>query len=538
MLLAIAAALIGAALLFLSAPHDGDFWWSDAPRHALNGAFLSDMAAAMPWRDPAGFAVQYYIQYPALTILFYPPLFYVTSAPIFALFGVSHTVVLGIVLTYYVALVAGLYALGRRYLTPGVALATALLAMAAPGIALWGRQPMLEVPTMAFSVWAMLVLRRYVEDDTRTKLWLGLFLLLCAIYTKFNAAFLIPVAGLMLLAADPRGTLMRPRHWLAGAAFVVALAPAVWLTLHFGSANVQSVAAVPDAEVGKWTIGGWTWYARALPELLGWPLLLAALVGLVLVFLPGWDTGGPARRADRVLLLGWIAIGYLFFSCIDLKEPRHATLILPPFLIGAGIALQRVLPNVHLAAIGTAALLAVTAVWTAEYAPVPYYAGYREAALWIGEQAPRGAVVVFSGKRDGSFVFNMRENAAARPDIYTVRADKLLLSIPVRRELGVTERDLSEAEIATMLDRVGASYVVAQLDFWTDLAVMDRFQHVLRSDHFVEVARIPVRSNWPQEDRELAIYRNTHEVAPAGSRLSLDLPMIGRSVQGTIPARQ
>ncbi len=110
----------------------------------------------MPWRDPAGFAAQYYIQYPALTILFYPPLFYMTSAPIFALFGVSHTVVLGIVLTYYVALVAGLYALGRRYLTPGVALATALLARPRPASPSGVGSRCWEVPTMAFSVWAML----------------------------------------------------------------------------------------------------------------------------------------------------------------------------------------------------------------------------------------------------------------------------------------------------------------------------------------------------------------------------------------------
>src|SRR6476646_4332839 len=65
--------IVGAVLLFVSAPHNGEFWWSDAPRHALNGVFVRDMLAAFPWRDPVGFAMQYYGRYPALTILFYPP---------------------------------------------------------------------------------------------------------------------------------------------------------------------------------------------------------------------------------------------------------------------------------------------------------------------------------------------------------------------------------------------------------------------------------------------------------------------------------
>ncbi len=532
----VAAALLGAVLLFVSAPRDGDFFWSDAPRHALNGIFLKDALAALPWRDPMGFAAQYYLQYPALTILFYPPLFYIVSIPAFALFGVSHGVALGVVLAHAVALVVGMHLLARRYMHPAIALPIALLAMAAPGIALWGRQPMLEIPSMAFAVWAMLLLRRYVDSDRLWHLSLGLLLMLCAVYTKFSAIFLVLAADLMRLSADPRGMLTRPRHWFAALGFALALVPGILLTLRFGSANLQSLSSIPDAPVAKWTIEGWTWYARALPELLGWPLLLVAAAGLLVMLLPGWGQAGRERRADRALVFGWLGIGYLFFSYIDLKEARHATLILPPLLLAAGIAVNRVLPVPRRGSIAAGLLLAATVGWTAAFAPVPYFAGYREAAAWIGQHAPPGAVVVFSGKRDGSFVFNMRANAAQRPDIFTVRADKLLLRIAVRRTIGVTQNQMAEAEIGALLDRIGASYVVAQPDFWTDLEAMRRFQAVLHSDQFVEVARFPVRTTTPEDDRELVIFRNRHEVAPAGSRLSVDLPIIGRSLEGNVPA--
>ena len=94
---AVAAAvfLLGAVLLFVTAPHHGEFWWSDAPRHALNGVFVKDLIAAMP-AHPGAWAMQYYVQYPALTILFYPPLFYAISAPFYALFGVSHATAIAV----------------------------------------------------------------------------------------------------------------------------------------------------------------------------------------------------------------------------------------------------------------------------------------------------------------------------------------------------------------------------------------------------------------------------------------------------------
>jgi 4-amino-4-deoxy-L-arabinose transferase-like glycosyltransferase len=538
--LVLLCALAGAVLLFLSAPNQGEFWWSDSPRHALNSVFVRDLLAALPWQDPAGWAMQYYVQYPALTILFYPPLFYAIGAGFVALLGVSHATLLIAVLAHFVALVLGLHLLARRFVPPGIALAVALSAMAAPGTALWGRQVMLEIPCMAFAVWGLLVLRRHAEAGGAWRLHGGLLLLLAAVYTKFSAVFLLPVAALMPLAADP-AMLRRRQTWLAAAWGALALAPAVALTLRFGAANAQSVVGIADAAVPRWSVAGWTWYAEQLPGLLGWPLLVAAVGGLAVLLLRPAAAGEAGRRADLVLIFGWIGVGYVFFSLIDLKEARHATLILPPLLVAAGVAAAAIgapLARRGVGGIGAllaAGLFAATAAWTARAAPVPYHAGYRDAALWLAEHAPRDAVIVFSGKRDGSFVFNMRAIADRRPDLFTVRADKLLLSVAVRRELGVSERPYTEAEIADLLARVGAGLVVAQPGFWTDLEAKRRFEAVLASGRYTEAARIPVRSNRPEEDRELRIYRATGEVAAAEGRLSIDLPIIGRSVEGRVP---
>jgi Dolichyl-phosphate-mannose-protein mannosyltransferase len=516
--------LLGTILLFLTAPHHGEFWWSDAPRHALNGVFVKDLIAAMP-AHPAAWAMQYYVKYPALTILFYPPLFYFVSAPFYALLGVSHTTALVVVLVHYFALALGVYLLARCWIGPIAAIAVGLAVMAAPGIALWGRQIMLEVPSAAFAVWAALLLRHYITDGRAGSLYLSAFLLLCATYTKITTIFLFPVFAVALLAA--RGPMLfRERHtWIVAGLTLVGILPLVYLTLAFGSANVQSVTGIPDAAASRASISGWIWYARQMPWQLGWPLLVLAIIGVPFAV-------RRVTRSDLILLGGWFLLGYLFLSAIALKEARHALVILPVALLAAGLAIDALLP----ARAAGPALLAVvvgTGIYTWRAAPTPSVDGYREAAEWIAREAPKDAVVAFSGKRDGLFIFNLRA-LPTRQDIGVLRVDKLLMDVAIRRELGVREKPLSEQEIGDLLDKDGVSYIVMQDDFWTDLPVMSRFQSVVQSEHFKEVARIPVVANVPTEDHTIIIYRNMGNVAPGPHIVDLQLPIIGRQVKGAV----
>jgi hypothetical protein len=526
---AAAVFLIGAVLLFLTAPHHGEFWWSDAPRHALNGAFIKDLIATMP-AHPAVWAMQYYVKYPALTILFYPPLFYVILAPFYALFGVSHTTAIGVELLHYFALAFGLYALARRWVSPLVAIGVGLSVMAAPGVALWGRQVMLEVPSVAFAVWAAVALESYLSNGRGTRLYLAAFLLLCATYTKITTIFLFPVFAVVLLVAQGPGVLRERRTWLVVALTIVGLIPVVFLTIKFGGANVQSVTGIPDAAVSRDSIAGWTWYARQMPWQLGWPLLALAVLAVPLAV--AGRLSPRLTRADLTLIGGWIVLGYLFLSVIDLKEGRHALVFLPMVLVAAGLGIDALLAS-RVAGPALMAVVIGTGVYTWRDAPTPFVDGYREAAEWIAHTAPKDAVVVFSGKRDGSFIFNMR-SIEARRDISIVRSDKLLLDVAVRRTLGVKQKDLTEQQIGDLLDRDGVSYVVAQDDFWTDLPEMARFQAVLRSSHFQQVAQIPVVSNVFTEDKNLTIYRNADDVSSGPHMVDLHLPIIGETVKGTI----
>jgi len=518
-LLAWALALACVLLLFVQAPHGGDFYWSDSPRHALNGVFVMDLIKAMPFDDPAGYAYRYYAQYPALTILFYPPLFYAINAPFYAVFGVSQETALLVVALHYLALGLGCWRLARYWLPAMPSLAFAALVMWLPEVAFWGRQVMLEVPAFAFLVWSAVAVMAYLRGGCVKWLYLGAALLVLGMYTKISVAYMGVVYAALIAQRDGWAILRNRHHWRVAVLAVIALLPLALLTLKFGQANVQSVTGVADAVTSRTSWQGWMWYLRQIPSQVGWPL---AVLGL----------GGAAMAAWRRmpgLGLWWLgfAVGYLFFSSIDLKEARHSVFLLPTVVFFAILLLQELPPRLVRPAL--VVLVLITAGLTAWTRPVLYVQGYAQAAAEVARMAPQGSTVMFSGYRDGSFVLNMRAREDRR-DLHVMRADKLLLGVAVRRELGVEQKGLTEAEIAQAINANGVHYVVMQPGFWIDLEAMQRFERVMASGQFEEVARIPTPANYKAHETELVIYRNKGQVASRRLGVDIELKIINRRI--------
>ena len=136
---------------------------------------------------------------------------------------------------------------------------------------------------------------------------------------------------------------------------------------------------------------------------------------------------------------------------------------------------------------------------------------------------------MFSGYRDGAFVFNMRSREDRR-DLSVLRADKILLSVAVRRELGVEEKPMTDEQLAQIINENGVHYVVMQPGFWTDLEAMRRLERVVTGPQFEEVARIPTPANHKAHETELVIYRNLGPVGPKPDKLNIELKIINRQI--------
>ncbi|WP_198531226.1 ArnT family glycosyltransferase [Thauera phenolivorans] len=527
-----------AVLLFLGAPTNGDFYWSEAPRNALNGVFLKDFLEAMPWRDPTGFAYDYYAQYPALTILFYPPLFYAISVPFYWLFGVSHNTALLVVLAHYVAYALGAWRLFRFFLSPLQSVAAASILVAAPEIAFWGRQVMLEVPAFAFLIWASVYFVAFRQTNRPALLYLATALLVLAIYTKISVAFMA-IAWAVILLTENRAALLRDKHiWATALLATLALIPLVALTIKFGQVNVQSALNMPDAATSRASLSNWLWYLKRLPDQLGWPVLVISALGAAVIGARHLRLIHPTNETsldlDPVFWILWGMVGYVFFSLIDLKEARHSIFVLPPIVMLACALLVQIkkLGCTRTANFLWIALPAAVVFQTVYFRPVWYVGGYAAAAEFIADHAPENSSILFSGTRDGSFIFNLRAREE-RPDLRVVRADKLLVRVAARRELGLEEKNVSEPELRDQINRLGVSYVVAQPGFWSDLDAMQKLERVLASDRFEVVATIPTPSNYNAPEKHLLIYRNTSPINAAKTGIEIDLPMIGRSIKSS-----
>lgn len=528
----VVAVILSAACLalFLTAPADGDFWWSDAPRHALNGVFVKDFLAAHPVHRPVQWAIDYYLRRPALTIMFYPPLFYAAEAIAFALFGVSNVVAQATVSLFVLLLGTSAYFLARMFLPRWSALGAALLVIGAPETAFWGRQVMLDVPAYALIVTSAVYLTVYLRNGRPAAIYLTVMFLLAAIYTKYNAAFIAPAFTAAFLIARGKKAL-RDRHALIAAALAVAgLLPAIVILLKFGAINRDSVSGLAGT-LPLDSLACWLFYIRALPSQLGVVSVLLGVGGLALI------VERMARDEDRWawgLLLAWIMIGYLFFSAISVKEPRHSIMVLLPLAIAAPLFLLTLLPR----PLGEGAGLALgigTLAYTLIFCPVSRVEGYPEIALFLSKHVPRNGIVLFDGYRDGNLIFDLTA-IPDRSDIAIVRADKLLLTVQAgERRRGVEQADYDEATIATMLRGVGAAYFVVQPGFWLDISVMSRFENVVNGPDYVKAAHFAITGNLSTQDGEhgIDILQPTYPIAAKPGRLNIDMPLAGRRFEDT-----
>jgi Dolichyl-phosphate-mannose-protein mannosyltransferase len=518
------------AALLATAPVHGDFWWSDAPRHALNGAFVKDFIAAAPWHDPKTWAINYYLQYPSLSILFYPPLFYFVEAGVFAIFGVSHLAAQATVSLFTALLGAATYALVRLNFPRWSALGASLLVIGGPEIAFWARQVMLDVPAYAAIVTGVYFYARYLRSARPANLYLAMLAILAAVYIKFTAAFIVPVLAVHLVATVGWRAL-RNRHIVAAALIgVLALVPAMLLTLNFGAINIQSVAG-RSIDLPRTSLAAWLFYGRLIPDYLGYVTTVLGLGGLVLVL---WRRSAPLEATLARLLPGWLAFGYLFFSGISDREPRHGITIAFPLVVFAVVAAHRALPG-RAAPVAIAGLGIATFLYSLIFYPPPRIEGYAEVADYVATHAPKGGVILFSGYRDGNFVFDLRSHEDRR-DLWTIRADKLLLRIAVERVRGVEQANFDEKQIGDALREYGVSLVVAQSEFWTDLREMARLSALLHSADFERVADFEITGTTGHHDHEIDIFKPTYPVEPPRHQLSLDMPVIGQTFKGAVGA--
>ena len=535
-----AVLLLACFALLMTAPVAGNFSNSDAPRHALNGLFVRDFLAAHPLHNPAGWAIDYYLKRPALTILFYPPLFYGVEAIAFTLFGFSHIVAQSIIASYMLLLAVSSYGLARQLLPRWSALGAALLVIGMPETANWGRQVMLDIPAYSLIVTSAWCLSLYIRFNRPHTIYLAGAFLLAAIYTKYNSGFVAPALAAGFFTARGRQG-FRDRHALIAVALVaLGMVPVAFLILKYGSRNLESVSGFAGM-LPLNSLDCWLFYLRALPGQIGLVPLALAAGGLIPLVMrtrrkaPN-EAGesGAGQNWLAVLLLVWLAVGYLFYSLISLKETRDTIMVFLPLAFAAPLFLYQLLPK-NFGEFAGLALGVSTLAYTLLIYPVMRVDGYREVASYLAMHAPDDGLVAYFGYRDANLIFDLSD-IPARNDIAVVRIDKLLLSAPVGdQRRGVKQVNYTEAGLAEMLRGSGVSYFVAQPGFWSEFEVMARFDRIIHGPDYEKVAHFDITGDLSTQDGVggVDIFRPTYPVNKKSAPVSIDMPFLGQRFVGT-----
>ena len=442
----IAAVAAGAfGLLALRGLDAGGIVWTDAARHAMNGALIHDWLREGPWLSPGAYARWYYAHWPALSLGYHPPVFPAIEAVAYFLFGVGPFAARAVV-----ALATGVSAwlmyrlVLRTHGSPAVAFAAMVAGFSLPLVQSLSQDVMLEMPALVFVLLALLALPPLNEPFTaRAALGFAAFAVI-AIWTKQLTVFVAAVpVGMAVLTA--RGNWLRSRWlWISVAACAFALAGLTVFELAFGGESPRRFAVfrgldrVLPSNGAVYLAYAWDNYGLLLVALAGLSLLWAvrkhqwqALVGADGLYI-AW-----AAAVIAALLLGrWASTRYLFFAG-------------PPLVALGVIAAHRSLARLAPARWADAAIVVTaSAIALAGISRAPLVLpGPAAAAQLVAADHPTR--VLYAGESDGQFAFALR-SATADTNAIVIRGERL--------PDAVYEADIFE-DFAT---RYGVSHVVLE----------------------------------------------------------------------------
>lgn len=389
---------------------------------------------------------------------------------------------------------------------------------------------MLELPAFAFLIWASYFLFRYLDSSKACDLYLTCGSLLAAVYTKQSTIFVVPVFLITLYFVYGNRIFQHIEVYRASALFCLGAIPLAVFTWLWGRLNVLQAAGGEWTHSSRMSLFGWLYVARQWPRQVSWTVLALALAYCSGVLL--WKNW---RLPTPVLFFfgAWLGTGYLFFTLVALKAERFTIFLTFSLVFFAVLAILKALP----AGVGqiAALLLAVgTFTHTLIAGHVPAVSGDRDAARYVCSITPPDGVLLFSGQRDGSFIFNVRTLPECK-NLTVLRSDKLLLMVEGNRFVsGAKELGIGEEQFIDMLRRYGVRYVIIEPNFWSDLSSMQMLARVLHRATFRLLATIPVVGDRDPDETQLEIYQVTEAASQPKAKIRFDLSGYGVVIEGNI----
>ncbi|MCK4659249.1 MAG: glycosyltransferase family 39 protein [Phycisphaerae bacterium] len=503
----------------------GGFRYGDAAAHAMDGVLIHDWIAAGPqaWLSPMQFAVQQYGHYPALGIgRHYPPGYALVESGFFALFGVSVFTARFCVACFGMLAAAGAYTFVRFLADRLTAVLAAVILVTMPATTTWGRQNMLEVPTLAVMIWAAAGLVWYLRQPSTKRLVCLAAVTVLAVLFKQPAMFLTGVVAFTLVLAACKG-ICRPTHAIAVVVIAVAVTTVTFLSLDGHGRQLLSGDATFANRFG---LGSVTFYASQIPRQVSVPYLVAAMIGVLFL-----------RRKQGlvwIFLTAWLIAGYALVTIADFKESRYIYLALFPIAVWSALAGGVLLSWVRAGRV-RAALSGIVVCGCCVFGiatPVEHRPDYGPIVLAHRDKI-EGHVVLFSGLRDGDFVFAVRQHIPWRRAL-VVRGSKLLYTCNCRPELDFVSKVANTGEVAELMARYAFGHIFVERENKLKLAEDTILRDYLsKCDAYRRVAVHPLPADPTPSYRDVTIdvYQTTEPRERLAQYVDIPIPRAYRTVR-------
>ena len=518
--LLLVAVLVLSTIVIVRGIHHGEFSYNvDETQHAMTGFFAADFMRDHPLRHPVDYAYQYYAQYPALGgIIHWPPLFYFFEGLSFLVLGPTVVSARLTILAFTLIAVGAWFLFLRAICSEWVAAAGALLLACTPGILLFEKSVMLEIPCLAFCLLATLFWTRYLLQERPSDVYVFAAFASAAALTKQNSVYLIPFCLLSGLSVRGWKLFLRPAVLKAIVIGIVLTAPFYSLVYLVHWKNVATDLGEKSSSLSAAV----AFYWRALPDQLGWSIFLLAIIGVITA--ARWG-----RAKVPVIMLSWIVACYVTFTVIGHKAPRYAIYWIPPFLY---FALGPLIHYFRKPALRTAgAVAAVFLVGTGVVYGWSYHRSYvsgYEPVVQRLTQISRSGVILYDAPLPGNFIFFLRAGDSGR---HFVVLRKALYATQINPTGGpAVELIQNPAQIENLIHAYGIRFFVVSEGAPLKFNSQTILRNLLKGPNYRKIGTFPIESSEFSPHLDLALYENAAWAPPVEKYLRIKMLTLNHDI--------
>ncbi len=526
--------LIVISILSLRQITNTSLGYPDADRILMDGVFILDFLHDFPITHIYDYTINYYGQYPALSIGYRPPFFPFIEALFNGVFGINMWSSRLALLSFYMVGITAWFNLICRIYNWQTAFASTILLITTPFIAKWGWYTMAGLPVLSMVILTGYLFYRYTETDQAKYLYQTAIMFSLACWTKQTAIFMLLW---FLIYALFQGKLFayfkRKEWWISVFIMLVMLIPLAIITLWLGKQNItQSVGQIENyRHFSRLSWSNLTYHFNTLYRYhLTTPIFILSIAGLITSIL---------KKDKKTLYPLCLMIGtYLFCTYLVGKNERYPIFWIPAFCFYAVLPLYHLKNKLIVYKLMIFVLLVVTTFQVKKiYYNTPNYAtGYDEAAQYVlnNQYVP---TVFFDGYNNGYFTYFMRALDSEK-STYVLRADKLLSSSSISSQHWLEVHVHSNEEIKKILDDYGVDLIVVESRDQSKIKIHQQFRQYLKNGPFTLLKTIPVNSNrLPLKRQQLLIYRYLDRPIATKGYITLRLPVVGQTIKVPVKNR-